>query len=272
MIDEEETYEKFGYYSIDVKNIAKVIVLCTICNNTRVTSKGNALKVKRCAKCQRIDQCKKISNIDRFGRKHTEKTKQKISVSNSISQKRGKESHMFGKKLSNSHKEIIAKSNKERVWSKESIEKSSNSKKGKKASEETKAKMSLSQTGKNNPMYGKPAANSIGSFYQTKEGIKIWLRSSWEIKVANYLDSKNIQWLYEYTAFPIEYIYNNTIRYGTYSPDFYLPNIDTYWEIKGFWFGDSREKYVAFLEQYKGIKIILKQKEDLILLGINLKK
>lgn len=74
--------------------------------------------------------------------------------------------------------------------------------------------------GKNHPRFGKIAEHGKGSMYRNT-----YMRSTWEIKYAQYLDSNNIKWLYESKTFDL----GNT----TYTPDFYLPETDEYIEIKG---------------------------------------
>lgn len=58
-------------------------------------------------------------------------------------------------------------------------------------------------------------------------GIK--LNGQWEVEVAKYLDEKNIKWKRPDTG--IEYFWNKKIH--LYFPDFYLPDYNTYIEVKG---------------------------------------
>lgn len=88
----------------------------------------------------------------------------------------------------------------------------------------------------------------------------IWMRSSWEIKYAKYLDSKNIVWKYEFKRFDL----GNT----TYTPDFYLPETNEYIEIKGWWRGNSKLKFDIFLKLYKDVKITLLMQKDLKKMGV----
>ena len=74
--------------------------------------------------------------------------------------------------------------------------------------------------GRNNPMYGKVTQAKRG-YYNN-----ICFRSSWEIAYAKYLDKNKIKWLYEPKTFDLGEM--------TYTPDFYLFEIDTYIEIKAF--------------------------------------
>jgi len=130
------------------------------------------------------------------------------------------------------------------------------------------------QKGKNNNMYGKP--NKWGN--HTKEAkIKIsnthkgrlngmfgkspcwkkikynniWMRSTWEVAYAKYLDKNKIKWLYELKTFDLgEY---------SYTPDFYLPKTDEYIEIKGY----MRKKDLIRMNLFKleNKLVLLRQKE-----------
>jgi hypothetical protein len=83
----------------------------------------------------------------------------------------------------------------------------------------------------------------------------IWMRSNWEVKYAKYLNKNNIKWLYESKTFDL----GNT----TYTPDFYLPKINTYIEIKGYKSDIFKQKFILFKKKYKDIKIIILDKEKL---------
>ena len=96
--------------------------------------------------------------------------------------------------------------------------------------------------GKKNGMFGKIAHHGNGSYYKN-----IWMRSSWEIAYAKWLDIKSIKWKYEYTTFNL----GNT----TYTPDFYLINNNKYIEIKGRWFDDAKKKFNKFRKLYSKINI-----------------
>jgi len=94
-----------------------------------------------------------------------------------------------------------------------------------------------------------------GKYYK-----KIWMRSSYEIAYAKYLDKNNIKWLYEPQTFDL----GNT----TYTPDFYLPKINTYIEIKGWFSPIARKKYQLFKNYYSQIKIKILYKNNLQKLGV----
>jgi len=83
----------------------------------------------------------------------------------------------------------------------------------------------------------------------------IWMRSSWEIKYAKYLDKNNIKWLYESKTFDL----GNT----TYTPDFYLPEFNLYIEVKGWWRDDAKKKFEEFKQRYCGERIKVLDKQEL---------
>ena len=86
----------------------------------------------------------------------------------------------------------------------------------------------------------------------------IWMRSSWEVKYAKYLDEHNIKWLYESKTFDLGDC--------TYTPDFYLPETDTYVEIKGYLRKIAENKIKLFSEKYKNLKVLNKQ--ELLNMGV----
>ena len=129
---------------------------------------------------------------------------------------------------------------------------------GKLHTKETKLKISDSlkgtRMGRNNPMFNK-VTTSKREMYKN-----IYMRSSWEIKYAKYLDKNNMVWQYESKTFDL----GDT----TYTPDFYLSELDKYIEIKGYWRGKSKEKLKIFKMLYPKIKIELLMKPELLELGV----
>lgn len=94
-----------------------------------------------------------------------------------------------------------------------------------------------------------------GAYYKN-----IWMRSSWEIKYAQWLDSKNIKWEYEPRAFEL-------VDGTTYRPDFYLPETDEWVEVKGWWRPDAKTKYILWILQYPKLNRLLVNRECLKLEG-----
>ncbi len=109
--------------------------------------------------------------------------------------------------------------------------------------------------GKGNPMFGKPCPHARHSKYNN-----IWMRSSYEIAYAKYLDKKRIKWLYEPKRFDL--------GSNTYLPDFYLPNENKYIEIKGWWRPEGKIKFKLFKKLYPNIKIEIFDKNKLTRLRI----
>ncbi len=201
------------------------------------------------------------------GKHHTEDTKRKQSQS-----KLGIKNPMYGKSPSEETRRKNSELNKGRKKSEESIKKAAEKNRGQKRSKEQKAKMSEIQKkmdchkGKNCNFYGKPpsklAGRGKGCHYNSSIQGKIWLRSSYELAYAQYLDENNIPWLYEIQTFDLD----NT----TYTPDFYFPTCDLFIEIKGYMTDKAQEKINKFLDNYIDETLLILRKEDLIKLGIKI--
>ena len=77
--------------------------------------------------------------------------------------------------------------------------------------------------------------------------------SSWEVIVAKFLDANEIAWSRKVT--PAEYLWEG--KKHLYFPDFYLPQLDVYVEVKGYEVKKDREKWNQFQQKL----IVLKAKE-----------
>jgi len=109
--------------------------------------------------------------------------------------------------------------------------------------------------GKLSHRFGKSCPHSKHGVYKNT-----WMRSSYEIAYAKFLDKSNIRWEYESKRFDL----GNT----TYCPDFYLPETDEYVEIKGWWWKVAKRKFELFKKIFPAIKIKVLMKLDLQRLGI----
>lgn len=123
------------------------------------------------------------------------------------------------------------------------------------------------------PAFGKtPKGRSQGkgSWYIKQDGSRVWMRSTWEVAYATFLDSKKVAWLYESKSFPIliKDDDGNNIE-TTYRPDFLING--TWVEIKGWWRNIAKAKFEAFKAQYPEERIALLMKDDLLTLGIAVK-
>lgn len=120
--------------------------------------------------------------------------------------------------------------------------------------------------GKNNPNYGNgeslKRAWKEGKFDNRpplksfNKGKWTWykdthFRSSWEAEFAKELDGLGIEWQYEKQQFKL----SNGKRY---TPDFYVPVLDKYYEVKGYWWPKSKAKFDLFKKEYPEIDIEVK--------------
>jgi len=103
--------------------------------------------------------------------------------------------------------------------------------------------------------------NQYGNPTKYKETV---YRSSWEAGVAFYLDTRLISYEYEYRSFPYPAEYG---RIRSYTPDFYLPNTDTYLEVKGV-FREKDLYKVNSVIATQGIKIDFWDGPKLVELGV----
>ena len=96
------------------------------------------------------------------------------------------------------------------------------------------------------------SASNVNGRVKKVEYNGIIFDSSWEVIVAKFLDDNNIIWERPKNGF--EYIWEN----GThlYYPDFYIPSMDLYIEVKGY--KRSRDEY-----KWKSVSnlIVIKRKE-----------
>ena len=80
--------------------------------------------------------------------------------------------------------------------------------------------------------------------FQDPKGKLITLRSTYELRVATHLNEKGLDWQYEPKTFYIESIDK------TYTPDFYISQLDAWIEVKGFWQNQSEPKWNEFCKTH----------------------
>lgn len=89
------------------------------------------------------------------------------------------------------------------------------------------------------------------------KGIKF--HGLWEVKFAMNLDDKNVKWRRPTEKF--QYIFEGKSR--NYTPDFWIPELESYVEIKGYTTPKDEAKWSQF-----PLKLIVLKGEDLVNLGI----
>ena len=130
------------------------------------------------------------------------------------------------------------------------------------------------QCGKNNPASNPIVKAKISKTCLDKSKKGLWhnslakimyynykgyaLHGTWELKYAIYLDRNNIKWVKNTESFP--YIFKDSTHY--YTPDFYLPDLDEYVEIKGYIRPDGRE-YAKWEQFPKSKTLRVLQESDL---------
>ena len=75
-----------------------------------------------------------------------------------------------------------------------------------------------------------------------------YFRSAWEANVARILNYLNIKWEYEPKRF---FFVGENLEVLSYQPDFYLPELNKWIEVKGWWDKNSKERLRLFAEQYQ---------------------
>lgn len=125
---------------------------------------------------------------------------------------------------------------------------------GRKASVETREKLKISHTGlKQTDETVEKRIRGRGQkrfAYLSLDGTIVKMRSNWERLYAKHLDSLGIQWKYEIKGFKL----SNGKRYF---PDFYLPELNEWHEVKGWMSSRSVSKIGLFKKEYFAEKLII---------------
>lgn len=154
------------------------------------------------------------------------------------------------------HPELVAaRSPKGRVLSAEHRAKIARAHIGMKHTSQARAKMSVAKTGRRvlPPEHyqrlavlfrGREAPYPKRRFYYRD----VAFRSSWEMRTAVALDALGVQWLYESKRFDL--------GRETYCPDFYLPDDDAYWEVKGY-YGPKSKRTIGLWRSIRPEPLVL---------------
>lgn len=94
-------------------------------------------------------------------------------------------------------------------------------------------------------------------------GAQITLRSNYERRFIEHLNSRGLTWDYEIRGFPVHILdEKGALSICTYWPDFYVRELDLWVEIKGYFYPQGRLKWNAFAVSYpKHRKVIIFSEE-----------
>lgn len=120
-----------------------------------------------------------------------------------------------------------------------------------------------------NKLIAKNVTGKTGG-YKTKSGRSkfngcyydgVWLDSSWELKCVKMLDRNNIKWDRTSKIFLTYHDKNGKER--KYYPDFFLPDLNLFIEIKGYWTDFSIYKMKAVQKEHNISILIIDKEEDI---------
>lgn len=114
----------------------------------------------------------------------------------------------------------------------------------------------LSRTASNNPMMGGNKNNKAHGWYNSPHAGKVWLESSYELKVAQELDSNNISW-----CRPSYLPYNNGKKYFA---DFYLVKYDIYLDPKNDYLILKDAEKIEAVEKENSVRVLVLDKNNLV--------
>ena len=104
------------------------------------------------------------------------------------------------------------------------------------------------------------------SDYTTVEGKVISMDSSWEVHMARRLDELGVKWIRD-PAIKLQYRTKRG-RKRYYIPDFFLPEVGLYIEVKGYWTELARHKMRDICRRYPG-RICIFESLDAIAAAVN---
>jgi DNA polymerase III alpha subunit/intein/homing endonuclease len=115
---------------------------------------------------------------------------------------------------------------------------------GKEKADMIRKALSEKSRGRNNAMFGKPTPHRKRGF---RPDLGHFVRSSWEADFARILKLHNVQYQYEPKTFPLIQDDGEMLHY---TPDFYTPHDNTFYEIKGWLHDLDQRKMDLFQRQY----------------------
>lgn len=84
------------------------------------------------------------------------------------------------------------------------------------------------------------------------------VQGTWEKYLAEQFVEHHIKWTRSKITF--DYTLNGKLK--KYTPDFFLPDYNVFLEVKGYWWGNDRNKMDAVLDQYPNTKFVIIEKKQ----------
>jgi len=100
--------------------------------------------------------------------------------------------------------------------------------------------------------------------FQKSDGSIVKVQGTWELRFAHVLEKIDPKWIKPAVGNKDHCLkWNDGILDKTYTPDFWSPKLETYFEVKGYWWGNDREKMKNVKKQNPSFKIKMIMKSDL---------
>jgi DNA polymerase III alpha subunit len=136
---------------------------------------------------------------------------------------------------------------------------------GKEKADEIKESLSKRMSGRGNHMFGKPSPNGKRGY---RKDLGHYVRSTWEADFARILKLLEIEYIYEKESF---YLNDGEGWEGHYTPDFYIPSENKFYEIKGWMRELDQKKIDLFTKQYPQYNFQLIRQEEMAELAMEYK-
>lgn len=101
---------------------------------------------------------------------------------------------------------------------------------------------------------GKVPTYNFGKWVYHNHPTHVVMKSSYELLFARWCDERKIEWKYEPRWFNIG---KGDWHGVSYTPDFYLPKLGVYVEVKGFFSEENQRKMQAFYKQFPEVQLFL---------------
>ncbi len=124
-------------------------------------------------------------------------------------------------------------------------------------------KIAEAQRGSKGVWFGKKPPQPKIYWVECADGITVCMRSRWEVCFSRWLDERGYTWSYEPKTFKLD-------RGDAYTPDFYVEELRTYFEVKGWMREWARDKIKRFQAMYPEIEFVLADQTYLQRIGCDL--